>query len=252
MRPTQFSTETLRTFLKEKHIATMKQLKKALNTNIDMTIYRKLKQLSYHTSYSHKGKFYTLDEIATFNEKGLWKYDIARFSKYGTLMETVKAFIEQSPHGYTLPELREQLGVEVKEPLLLLFNRARINREYIAGRYVYFSSNAQQCRHQHLMRLESKPSFTTAETDVVLAHEVRAAIILFFSFLDEQQRRLYAGLESLRIGHGGDSIISRLLDIDSHTVARGRKQLLKRDIVIERVRRKGGGRTAIKKNSPDN
>jgi hypothetical protein len=102
------------------------------------------------------------------------------------------------------------------------------------------------------MRLESKPSFTTAETDVVLAHEVRAAIILFFSFLDEQQRRLYAGLESLRIGHGGDSIISRLLDIDSHTVARGRKQLLKRDIVIERVRRKGGGRTAIKKNSPDN
>ena len=114
MRPTQFSTETLRTFLKEKHIATMKQLKKALNTNIDMTIYRKLKQLSYHTSYSHKGKFYTLDEIATFNEKGLWKYDIARFSKYGTLMETVKAFIVLK-EGETLTE--EQIVDYCKERL---------------------------------------------------------------------------------------------------------------------------------------
>ena len=81
---------------------------------------------------------------------------------------------------------------------------------------------------------------------------IRLTVILFFSFLNEQQRRLYAGLESLRMGHGGDSIISSLLDIDSHTVARGRKELLKRDIVIERIRRKGGGRTAIKKNSPDN
>ena len=34
--------------------------------------------------------------------------------------------------------------------------------------------------------------------------ELKAAIILFFSVLDEQQRRLYAGLESLTLGHGGD------------------------------------------------
>jgi hypothetical protein len=36
----------------------------------------------------------------------------------------------------------------------------------------------------------------------VLAHELKAAIILFFSLLDERQRRFFAGLESLKIGLG--------------------------------------------------
>jgi hypothetical protein len=85
----------------------------------------------------------------------------------------------------------------------------------------------------------------------VLAHEVRAAIILFFSVLDERQRHLYAGLESLRLGHGGDSMISSLLNIDNHTVSRGRRELIQRDIEIERIRKKGGGRLPIKKNTTD-
>src|SRR6266481_970445 len=34
--------------------------------------------------------------------------------------------------------------------------------------------------------------------------ELKAAILLFYSLLDEQQRRLYAGLESFKLGHGGD------------------------------------------------
>jgi hypothetical protein len=69
--------------------------------------------------------------------------------------------------------------------------------------------------------------------------------------LDEKQRRLYAGLESLRIGRGGDAQIARTLDLDTHTVAKGRHQLLNRDLEIERVRRKGAGRPSIKKNSSD-
>ena len=78
-----------------------------------------------------------------------------------------------------------------------------------------------------------------------------AAITLFFSLLDERQRRLYAGLESLRLGRGGDSVISSLLHIDNHTVARGRRELIQRDIEIDRIRKKGGGRSPIKKNTAD-
>ena len=51
--------------------------------------------------------------------------------------------------------------------------------------------------------------------------ELRAAIILFYSLLDERQRRLYAALESLKIGHGGDRRIAELLGLDAGTVARG-------------------------------
>ena len=60
--------------------------------------------------------------------------------------------------------------------------------------------------------------------------ELRAAIILFYSLLDERQRRLYAALESLKIGHGGDRRIAELLGLDAGTVARGRQQLLAGDV----------------------
>jgi hypothetical protein len=37
-----------------------------------------------------------------------------------------------------------------------------------------------------------------------LPPELKAAMILFFSLLDERQRRLYAGLEAHKLGYGGD------------------------------------------------
>jgi len=52
--------------------------------------------------------------------------------------------------------------------------------------------------------------------------ELKAAIILFHGLLDEQQRRLFAGLESIRLGQGGDTLLGDFLGLDAHTVARGR------------------------------
>ena len=250
MRTLLFSAEALRSFFHEHIIGTMKQLKDTLGTSVDMTIYRKLRQLSSLTSYSHQGKFYTLPELADFNTFGLWQFDAAHFSKYGTLLKTSQALIEKSDKGYSLAELRSRVGVDVKKTLLQLQKQHRVYREEIAGRYVYFSVDPQRRPQQHLLRLEEKLLLRTVEGDV-LAHEVRAAIILFFGVLDEQQRRLYAGLESLRFGRGGDSMISSLLTIDNHTVARGRRELIQRDIEIDRIRKKGGGRLPIKKNTPD-
>lgn len=251
MRTPQFSVEALQSFFREHIIGTMPQLKETLGTSVDMTVYRKLRQLSYITSYSHQGKYYTLEELADFNSYGLWRFDVARFSKKGTLLETAQALIDKSENGYALAELRSLVGVDVKETMLQLQRQHRIYREEIAGRYVYFSSDPKRRRQQHLMRLEEKPPLGAAGSRDALAHEVSAAIILFFSILDERQRRLYAGLESLRQGRGGDSTISRLLNIDNHTVARGRRELLERDQEIGRIRKKGGGRRPIKKNAAD-
>jgi hypothetical protein len=54
--------------------------------------------------------------------------------------------------------------------------------------------------------------------------------VLFYSLLDEQQRRMYAGLEALKVGHGGDSQVAELLGIDPGTVARGRRELLSGEV----------------------
>ena len=80
---------------------------------------------------------------------------------------------------------------------------------------------------------------------------MKAAILLFYSLLDEQQRRLYAGLESLKLGRGGDRQLADFLDLDPHTVARGRQQLLAQDVEVDRARRAGGGRKRGGKKTPE-
>ncbi len=80
--------------------------------------------------------------------------------------------------------------------------------------------------------------------------EVKAAIILFYSMLDERQRRVYAGLESLKLGHGGDRQLGEWLDLGPHTVAQGRRELLEAASLTPtayRVRRPGGGRPTLEK-----
>jgi len=126
----------------------------------------------------------------------------------GTLLKTAQALIERSDKGYSASELHACLGVDMKEALLQLQREHRVYREEIAGRYLYFCSEPKRRRQQHLRRLEEQPPLSTVGGRPVLAHEVRAAIILFYSMLDERQRRLFAGLEALRFGPGGDSMIS--------------------------------------------
>ena len=64
---------------------------------------------------------------------------------------------------------------------------------------------------------------------------------------DTKQRRLFAGLEALKVRHGGDLRIAELLGLDRGTVARGRRELLARDVKVEQIRRSGGGRTPVEK-----
>jgi hypothetical protein len=80
--------------------------------------------------------------------------------------------------------------------------------------------------------------------------ELKAGIILFYSLLDEKQRRLYAGLEALKLGRGGDRPIAALLGLDPHTVAKGRQELRSQEVERERVRQTGGGRKPLEKKRP--
>ena len=120
MRPVTFSTEPLRQFLRRSRIATLPQLKVVMGTEADITVFRKLKELVYHTSYSHRGRFYTLDECADFDENGLWSFHSVWFSRHGTLVSTAEAFVNRAPAGYFVAELKDLLHVPVKEPLLHL------------------------------------------------------------------------------------------------------------------------------------
>jgi hypothetical protein len=242
--------ERLRRLLLEQKIATMLELKAALGTEVDLTVFRKLREVAYRSSYSHRGKYYTLDEIARFDAIGLWSFRSVWFSKHGTLLKTCEVLVTESDAGYISDELENVLHVGVKDPLRKLSQEGRIFREKMSGRFVHFAADGSVRQEQRRARRvwDAHPSAPAFGAGVrVVPDELKAAIVLFFSLLDERQRRLYAGLESLKLGHGGDARIADLLGLDPGTVAKGRRQLLSRDMGLQRVRGKGGGRKPVEK-----
>ena len=142
------------------------------------------------------------------------------------------------------------MHVEVQDALHQLTQQQRVARQILSGRYLYTATEPKAQRRQLRARhsVEILPTVVDASVLEVAPEEVKAAILLFYSLLDEQQRRLYAGLESLKLGRGGDRHLADFLDLDPHTVARGRQQLLAQDVAVDRARRAG----AQARNAPNN
>jgi hypothetical protein len=252
MRPTSFRSEALRQRLLHNPIATLDELKQTLGTHVDVTVFRKLKPLDYLTSYSHRGRYYTLRQLVRFDADGLWSHASVWFSRHGTLLATAEAWVNQSPKGYFAEELARNLHVEVQDALHQLTAQRRIARQTVSGLYLYTSTHPTTRQRQLLTRrsVEAVPTVLDASRLEIAPDELKAAIVLFYSLLDEQQRRLYAGLESLKLGHGGDQLLAEFLRLDPHTVARGRQQLLDQDVGFGRVRKTGAGRKPMEKKRP--
>lgn len=242
MRSISFEASTLSKHLKNVKIANMQELKLVLGSDSKMTVFRKLKQLNYISSSSHGGSFYTLKSIVRFNEDGLWFCNSVLFSKYKNLVETIKALIEKSRCGLTAQELEKKLKIKPAEVLLKLITGKKAQRKKIDGRFVYFSNIKKQYMSQELLRNE--PGATKSKSEAPI-DEVKATIILFYSTLDEKQRRLFAGLESMRKGSRSDSMIADLLGLNIKTVTKGRKELLEQNTLTQSVRGKGAGRKTL-------
>lgn len=237
----KYSSEALKILLNKQKIATLTELKRALGTDVERTIYRKLNELGYQSSYSHSGKYYTLEEIAQFNEYGLWFYKGVSFSQHGTLIETIVSFVSNSENGYSANELETILKVPVKESLLVLLEKEKLYRKKLSKVYLYFSIDPKIQRRQILFRQDLELGKASSPD--------RVATILFSTLLDEKQRRLYAGLEAIKLGYGGNKEVADNLGLDVHTVAKGKQELLERQYKEEGIREVGGGRVPIKKKS---
>jgi hypothetical protein len=240
MKPNHFTSQPLEELLQRTQVATLPQLKRVLGARADLTVFRKLSPLPYRTSYSHRGAYYTLDTLTHYDELGLWSYRDIYFSRYGTLLETAATLVTNSPAGYFTDELEAVVHVVVKDALRQLVQRGRLDRQAWEGRYLYCAAERGRRQEQWAARqAQQRPE-----------DDLQAAMVLFYSLLDEQQRRLYAGLESLEWGHGGDQRMARLFGLDADTVARGRVELLRGQVLQERVRRVGGGRPRAEKKPP--
>jgi len=237
----------LTSFLERERVATMDELKSALESDVARTIYRALKKASYRTSYSHNGRYYALSQSVRFNTDGLWSDRSVWFSRHGTLLATLERVVSDSERGCFADELESLLHVGVKESLLRLVQRGGVSRERIGRSYLYCSKN-ELARKRQLAARGVSPLILVAPADV--PDEVKAAIVLFAALLDERQLRLFAGIEVLQFGRTAQGWLSELLGVHRQTIARGRQELLDRNVDFKRVRKQGAGRPRVEKNPP--
>jgi len=180
MKTEQYLLKDLGAYFKRYKIATIDQLQETLGNPKERTVFRKLKSLHYLSSYSHRGKYYTLQSIAKFNTDGLWSHREVCFSCFGSLLDTAKAFIENSDAGYSAAELHEALHVDTKHCLLKLVRAGQLNREKIQGCYVYFCSEPKKYRSQlkALEKRKHKPSTTMIVANPDLEEDEAKAVVL--------------------------------------------------------------------------
>ncbi len=138
MRPINIKTESVIKLFENTPVITMEKLTAELNCS-HMTVFRKLCELHYFSSYTHKGKYYTLIQVAHFNNNGLWEYQGIRFSLYGNLKNTVLQFVNDSQAGYSANELEKLLVVRVNNTLFSLVAEKQLVRDSYDRKYIYFS-----------------------------------------------------------------------------------------------------------------
>jgi hypothetical protein len=251
MNTTKYQLQALKQFFDQHKIASLDQLREALGNPARCTVFRKLSDLQYLSSYSHRGKYYSLKSIARFSEQGLWSFRSVCFSRFGNLLQTCQAFVHNSDAGYSAAELKEILQVKTKHALTKLVREGRLERETVDSVFIYRSVQKQVANRQIKARkafLQQSPASLIVANPDLATDEAKALLILFCSMLDEKQRRLYAGLESLKLGHGGDAHIASILGMDPHTVAKGRRELMDADLTAtDRLRAPGAGRPSQEK-----
>ena len=60
--------------------------------------------------------------------------------------------------------------------------------------------------------------------------------------LNEKQKRIYLASEAEAIGYGGINEVSRISGVSRRAISRGMKELKSEEMVLEGIRKEGGGR----------
>lgn len=162
-------------YLEKIKIFTIDQLVSSLNCSTP-SARLKIKQYKAYTSYNHNGRYYTMPRVPRFDKNGLWRYKGIRFSKHGTLKNTVVHLVNNAQAGLTGKQIGDIVGVSPRSFLHHFRHTPGISREKHEGVYVYFSDNAEVYKHQ-LQKISAKFSQTAEYVSDADAIEVLVALV---------------------------------------------------------------------------
>jgi len=144
--------------LRKSKIATMQNLRERFQLSY-MTVFRALRKYGYFNSYNHNARYYVLHDVPQFDDWGLWAYRDVRFSRYGSLPDTLAALVEKAAAGQTVRELEERLQVPVANLLSRLVHEGRLQSQTLHGRRaIYLVADPELAAAQKRQREELTPS----------------------------------------------------------------------------------------------
>ncbi len=147
MRPKSIEIKDVVSMFEEQKVMTRDALSKKAQCS-GKTILRRLKEHGYYTSYNMNGRYYTLPEIANFDDEGFWTYECVCFNKLGGLREIVTRMIDHSEMGYTPDELNKRVNTNCSNHLLRFVREGVIARRKYGNFYVYFSTDRKKQEKQ--------------------------------------------------------------------------------------------------------
>ena len=139
-------------WIKNQKVATMKSLRHQFQLS-HMSVFRILKEYGYYSSYNYNAAYYTLHDVAQFDQWGLWSYRDIGFSRYGTLNETILALVQNATAGMTVRELEDRLQTKAANLLARLVHDGRLTHQSLRGRrFVYLAADAREADRQYQQR----------------------------------------------------------------------------------------------------
>lgn len=108
-----------------------------------------------------------------FFQSQLWSFRKIRFSKWGSLTETIIGLTENSEAGMTPEQLQQLLQLQnVRPALARLFQQGRLAREKMSGQFVYFPLVDASHRLERRREMESPMILPPLEQIIALLVEI--------------------------------------------------------------------------------
>jgi hypothetical protein len=166
------SLKSLQKIFLKQQVVNMSALSNILQTKSRMSIFRRLKEIGYFSSFTHAGKYYTITNIPQFDENGLWFHQEIGFSWFGTLKATIIELVCGSSAGLTHLELSQLLRIKVYNSLLGLVKEGMVGRERIEKSFLYVAPEhgkaMKQINQQRTTATESVSDFTLVSDTTVI------------------------------------------------------------------------------------
>jgi len=152
MRPVKFTADAVLDPFYQHKVLTREEHRQLCGCSA-MTTWRVLHEHGYLSSYNANAKYYTLIDIPDFDQRGLWSYKGIRFSRFGSLNQTMVEFVFRSRSGMSAREIEDVLGINnARTTLIKLYKERKISRAKIGGVFVYLNIEDERADKQRRLR----------------------------------------------------------------------------------------------------